>query len=185
RPPLVGSEIAELDDETLAARLRRTSVAAPVTPRDKLRIVELLQKHGETVAVTGDGVNDAPALKAASIGVAMGASGTDVAREAADIVLTGDNFVTIVDAVLQGRVACSAIRNATFFLIATGLASLLSVSANVLAEGPLLFLPIQLLFVNVVTNGLQDIALGFEPAEGDEQIGSASCRDTVAIAGGA
>lgn len=168
RHPLVGSEIAELDDETLAARLRRTSVAARVTPQDKLRIVELLQKHGETVAVTGDGVNDAPALKAASIGVAMGASGTDVAREAADIVLTDDNFVTIVDAVRQGRVTFSAIRNATFFLIATGLASLLSVSANVLAEGPLLFLPIQLLFVNVVTNGLQDIAMGFEPAEGDE-----------------
>lgn len=167
-PPITGRELSELDDESLAARLRTTSVAARVTPQDKLRIVNVMQDRGEAVAVTGDGVNDAPALKAASIGVAMGRSGTDVAREAADIVLTDDNFVTIVDAVRQGRVTFSAIRNATFFLLATGLASLLAVSTNVLAQGPLLFVPVQLLFINVVTNGIQDIALAFEPEEGDE-----------------
>jgi Ca2+-transporting ATPase len=98
----------------------------------------------------------------------MGRSGTAVAREAADIVLTDDDFVTIVRAVEQGRVTFNAIRKATFFLLASGLASLLSVSAALLTDQPLLFLPVQLLFINVVTNGLQDIALAFEPPEGDE-----------------
>ncbi|HET6391357.1 MAG TPA: HAD-IC family P-type ATPase [Blastococcus sp.] len=166
--PVTGAEMEDIDDHVLAARLRKSGVAARVSPQDKLRIVRILQAEDEVVAVTGDGVNDAPALKAASIGVAMGRSGTAVAREAADIVLTDDNFVTIVDAVKQGRVTFNAIRKATFFLLASGLASLLSVSANLLAEQPLLFLPVQLLFVNVVTNGLQDIALAFEPPEGDE-----------------
>jgi Ca2+-transporting ATPase len=166
--PVTGRELEEIDDHVLAARLRKSGVAARVTPQDKLRIVRILQDEGEVVAVTGDGVNDAPALRAASIGVAMGRSGTAVAREAADIVLTDDNFVTIVDAVKQGRVTFNAIRKATFFLLTTGLASLLSVSINLIAEQPLLFLPVQLLFINVVTNGLQDIALGFEPPEGDE-----------------
>lgn len=166
-PPLTGAEMAELDDDAVAARLETTSVAARVTPQDKLRIVEIARARGHVVAVTGDGVNDAPALKAASIGVAMGDAGTDVAREASDIVLTDDNFVTIVDAVRQGRVTFSAIRNATFFLLAGSTASLLAVSTNVLGQAPLLFLPVQLIFINVVTNGLQDIALGFEPGERD------------------
>ncbi|MBL8927551.1 MAG: HAD-IC family P-type ATPase [Pseudonocardia sp.] len=166
--PVTGADMAGMDDHVLAATLRRSGVAARVTPQDKLRIVRLLQDEGEVVAVTGDGVNDAPALRAASIGVAMGRSGTAVAREAADIVLTDDNFVTIVGAVRQGRVTFNAIRKATFFLLATGLASLISVSINLVAEQPLLFLPVQLLFINVVTNGLQDIALAFEPPEGDE-----------------
>lgn len=167
-PPVTGAEVAEADDDALLARLRRTGVAARVTPRDKLRIVRVLQESGEVVAVTGDGVNDAPALRAASIGVAMGRSGTEVAREAADVVLTDDDFVTVVEAIRQGRVTFSAIRNATFFLLASGLASLSAVAVNVLAEGPLLFLPVQLLFINVVTNGLQDIAMAFEPPEGNE-----------------
>ena len=167
-PPVTGREMEDLDDATLAARLRDSGVAARVTPEDKLRIVRLLQDSGEVVAITGDGVNDAPALRAASIGVAMGRSGTAVAREASDIVLTDDNFVTIVEAVRQGRVTFSAIRKATFFLLTTGVASLLSVSINLVTEQPLLFLPVQLLFINVVTNGLQDIALAFEPPEGDE-----------------
>jgi Ca2+-transporting ATPase len=166
--PVTGAEMEDIDDNVLAARLRKSGVAARVSPQDKLRIVRILQEEDEVVAVTGDGVNDAPALRAASIGVAMGRSGTAVAREAADIVLTDDNFVTIVDAVKQGRVTFNAIRKATFFLLASGLASLLSVSANLLAQQPLLFLPVQLLFVNVITNGVQDIALAFEPPEGDE-----------------
>ncbi len=166
--PVTGRQMEDLDDHVLAARLRKSGVAARVSPQDKLRIVRIMQEEDEVVAVTGDGVNDAPALRAASIGVAMGRSGTAVAREAADIVLTDDNFVTIVDAVRQGRVTFNAIRKATFFLLATGLASLLSVSINLIAEQPLLFLPVQLLFINVVTNGLQDIALSFEPPEGDE-----------------
>ncbi|GGH36151.1 cation-translocating P-type ATPase [Microbacterium album] len=165
---LTGAEMATLDDRMLAARLEETGVAARVAPRDKLRIVKALQGRGEVVAVTGDGVNDAPALKSASIGVAMGASGTDAAREAADIVLTDDNFVTIVDAVEQGRVTFAAIRKATFFLLSTAVAGLLCISLNVLLEQPLLFLPVQILWINLVTSGIQDIALALEPAEGDE-----------------
>lgn len=166
--PLTGADMADLDDADLAARLEQTSVAARVAPKDKLRIVQVLQEHDHVVAVTGDGVNDAPALKAASIGVAMGASGTDVAREAADVVLTDDNFVTIVDAVEQGRVTFAAIRKATFFLLSTAVAIVLALSVNVLLDQPLLFLPVQILWINLVASGLQDIALAFEPAEGDE-----------------
>ncbi len=168
KPALTGTEMAELDDRLLAARLEETSVAARVSPVDKLRIVHALQGSGRVVAVTGDGVNDAPALKAAAIGVAMGRSGTDVARESADVVLTDDNFVTIVHAVEEGRVIFAAIRKTTFFLLSTGAAALVAVTLSVFAGTPLLFLPVQMLWMNVVTNGVQDIALAFEPAEGDE-----------------
>lgn len=167
-PPLTGAEIGTLDDNMLAARLEETSVAARMVPQDKLRIVRALQSRGEVVAVTGDGVNDAPALRAAQIGVAMGRSGTDVAREAAGLVLTDDDFVTIVHAVEQGRVTFAAIRNATFFLLSTAVAAVLALSINVLLDQPLLFLPVQILFINVVTSSIQDIALAFEPARGDE-----------------
>ncbi|WP_104176116.1 HAD-IC family P-type ATPase [Arthrobacter sp. Y81] len=168
KPALTGAEMADLDDHMLAARLEQISVAARVSPMDKLRIVDALKGAGKVVAVTGDGVNDAPALKAAAIGVAMGRSGTDVAREAADIVLTDDNFVTIVHAVEEGRVTFAAIRKTTFFLLSTGAAALVAVTLSVFAETPLLFLPVQMLWMNVVTNGVQDIALAFEPGEGDE-----------------
>lgn len=166
--PLTGVEVAGLDDAELLQRLDETGVAARVTPQDKLRIVQVLRANGRTVAVTGDGVNDAPALKAASIGVAMGASGTEVAREASNIVLTDDNFVSIVRAVEQGRITFAAIRKATFFLLSTAVAVLLAVAINTVSGMPLLFLPIQVLWINVVTNGLQDVALAFEPAEGGE-----------------
>jgi len=168
KPALTGAEMADLDDHMLAARLEQTSVAARVSPVDKLRIVDALKGAGKVVAITGDGVNDAPALKAAAIGVAMGRSGTDVAREAADIVLTDDNFVTIVHAVEEGRVTFAAIRKTTYFLLSTGAAALVAVTLSVFAETPLLFLPVQMLWMNVVTNGVQDIALAFEPGEGDE-----------------
>lgn len=168
RPPVTSTEMASLDDAILAARLEETGIAARVTPLDKLRIVHVLEERGEVVAVTGDGVNDAPALKAASIGVAMGRSGTEVARDAADIVLTDDNFATIVSAVEQGRVTFAAIRNATFFLLSTAVAGVLALSMNVLLGQPLLFLPVQILWINVVTDSVQDIALAFEPAQGDE-----------------
>ncbi len=168
KPALTGAEMADLDDQMLAARILQTSVAARVSPVEKLRIVRALQANGKVVAVTGDGVNDAPALKAAAIGVAMGKSGTDVARESSDVVLTDDNFVTIVHAVEEGRVTFSAVRKTTFFLLSTGTAALVAVTLSVFAEVPLLFLPVQMLWMNVVTNGAQDIALTFEPAEGDE-----------------
>ncbi|MFB0833434.1 cation-translocating P-type ATPase [Arthrobacter halodurans] len=168
RPALTGAAMADLDDHMLAATLEQVSVVARVSPVDKLRIVRVLQRGGRIVAVTGDGVNDAPALKAAAIGVAMGRSGTDVAREAADVVLTDDNFVTIVHAVEEGRVTFAAIRKTTYFLLSTGAAALVAVTLSVFAGTPLLFLPVQMLWMNVVTNGVQDIALAFEPAEGDE-----------------
>lgn len=166
--PLTGQEMNELDDLALVKRLKGTGVAARMSPQDKLRIVKVLQGTGEIVAITGDGVNDAPALKAASIGVAMGESGTDVARESADVVLTDDNFVTIVDAVRQGRVTFASIRKATFFLLSNGVAALIAVAVNTFTELPLIFLPVMLLIMNVVTNGVQDIALSFEKGEGDE-----------------
>ncbi|MFS0717311.1 HAD-IC family P-type ATPase [Arthrobacter sp. 1P04PC] len=168
KPALTGVEMAELDDHLLSARLEQASVAARVSPVEKLRIVHALQSAGRVVAVTGDGVNDAPALKAAAIGVAMGRSGTDVAREAADVVLTDDNFVTIVHAVEEGRITFAAIRKTTYFLLSTGAAALVAVTLSVFAGTPLLFLPVQMLWMNVVTNGVQDIALAFEAAEGDE-----------------
>lgn len=165
---LTGSEMLEMSDEVLRARLRETSIAARVSPQDKLRIVEVLQDEGHVVAVTGDGVNDAPALKAASVGIAMGESGTDVAREASDVVLTDDNFVTITQAVRQGRATFKAIRGSAYFLLSTAAAAMIAVGVNVIAEEPLLFLPLQMLWINFVTNGVQDIALGFEPGSGDE-----------------
>ncbi|HEY5840717.1 MAG TPA: HAD-IC family P-type ATPase, partial [Mycobacterium sp.] len=166
--PLTGMELTRLTDAELAARLAETNIAARVTPRDKLTIVESLQSTGAVVAVTGDGVNDAPALRSASVGVAMGRSGTDVARESADIVLTDDNFVTIVESVRQGRVTFAAVRKSTFFLLSTAVTSLVAVSVNVFINATLLFLPIQILWLNLVTSGVQDLALAFEPAEGDE-----------------
>ena len=165
---LTGSEMLEMSDEILRARLRETSIAARVSPQDKLRIVEALQDEGHVVAVTGDGVNDAPALKAASVGIAMGESGTDVAREASDVVLTDDNFITITQAVRQGRATFKAIRGSAYFLLSTAAAAMIAVGVNVIAEEPLLFLPLQMLWINFVTNGVQDIALGFEPGDGDE-----------------
>lgn len=165
---LTGRDMGSLDDAQLRDRLKTTTVCARMSPQDKLRIVKLLKADGETVAVTGDGVNDAPALKSASIGVAMGASGTDVARDSADVVLTDDNFVTVVEAVRLGRVTFSSIRRATFFLLTNGLALMIAVIVNTFTDLPLIFMPVVLLFMNVITNGIQDIALSFEKGEGDE-----------------
>ncbi|MDI2098659.1 cation-translocating P-type ATPase [Ruicaihuangia caeni] len=167
-PPLTGAEIAVLSDDELAARLTKTNVAARVSPQDKLRIVRILEDGPDTVAVTGDGVNDAPALRAAAIGVSMGRSGTDVAREASDLVLTDDNFTTIVHAIEQGRVTFAAIRKATFFLLSNGVAGVVALSINLILDQPLIFLPVQILWINLVTCGIQDIALALEPAEGRE-----------------
>lgn len=164
-PVLTGADLAGMDDEALARRVREVSVYARAAPDDKLRIVRALRAHNEVVAVTGDGVNDAPALKVADIGVAMGKSGTDVAKEASDMVLADDNFVSIYSAVEEGRVTFDNVRKVTFFLVSTGAATILTILTSLALGWPLPFLPAQLLWLNLVTNGLQDVALAFEPGE--------------------
>ncbi|MFO1392429.1 MAG: HAD-IC family P-type ATPase [Steroidobacteraceae bacterium] len=150
------------------AMVARATVFARVTPEQKLAIVEAAQRDGHYVAVTGDGVNDAPALRRANIGVAMGRGGTDVARDASDLVLSDDNFATIVNGVEQGRIAYQNIRNVVYLLIAAGTAEVLTVALAVFAGLPLPLLPVQLLWLNLVTNGIQDVALAFERGHGDE-----------------
>jgi Ca2+-transporting ATPase len=167
RKIITGQELETMSDETLFQLVRKVSVYARTTPQHKLRIVNQLLKHGEIVAVTGDGVNDAPALKAAHIGVAMGKTGTDVAKEASDMVIADDNFASIYRAVELGRVVFDNIRKVTFFLIPTGIAAIISILATVMLGLPLPYLPAQLLWINLVTNGLQDVALAFEPGEKD------------------
>ncbi|HSH14284.1 MAG TPA: HAD-IC family P-type ATPase, partial [Desulfurivibrionaceae bacterium] len=162
---LTGRELEALDDDQLFAKVRLISVYARVAPEHKLRITRQLIRHGEIVAMTGDGVNDAPALKAAHIGIAMGITGTDVAKEASDMVLTDDNFASIFSAVREGRIVFDNLRKVTFFLIPTGVASIISIVATMLLGLPIPYIPAQLLWINLVTNGLQDVALAFEPGE--------------------
>jgi Ca2+-transporting ATPase len=164
---LTGREMADLSDDQLREAVADVSVYARVSPHQKLRIVQALRDRGEIVAVTGDGVNDAPALKTAHIGVAMGRTGTDVAKEAAEMIVTDDNFASIFDAVREGRVVFDNIRKVVFFLIPTGVAEILSIVASILLRLPIPYLPTQILWINLVTNGLQDVALAFEPAEDD------------------
>lgn len=179
---LSGSELADLNADQVRAAIDKIRVFARVTPRQKLELVQAARDRGHFVAVTGDGVNDAPALRAANIGVAMGKSGTDVAREAAELVISDDNFATIVAGVEEGRIAYDNVRKVVAQLTATGAAEVLLVSLALVAgallalgvsqtdelSGVLLpLLPVQLLWLNLVTNGIQGVALAFEPGEGD------------------
>ncbi|MBR1983234.1 MAG: cation-translocating P-type ATPase [Clostridia bacterium] len=169
---ITGAELDEMSDEELDREVRNISVYARVSPENKIRIVKAWQKKGEVVSMTGDGVNDAPALKAADIGCAMGITGTDVAKGAADMTLTDDNFATIVEAVKEGRGIFENIRKVVGFLLSTNLAEVLVVFISTVILGSIAglgnpFVPIQLLWINLVTDSLPAIALGMEAVESD------------------
>ncbi len=167
---VTGKEIGSPDTEQgdgVDERIRDASVFARIEPRQKTTIVQALQDAGHFVAVTGDGVNDAPALRGAHIGVAMGASGTDVARNAADLILTDDNFASIVNGIEEGRIAYDNVRKVVWLLISTGVAELVLFTLSVIFATPLPLTPVQLLWLNLVTNGIQDVALAFEKGEPD------------------
>lgn len=162
---LEGYVLDQMSDEELDVKIKDINIFARVSPQHKHRIVERLKELGHIVAVTGDGVNDAPALRAAHLGVAMGRSGTDVAREASDMVLSDDNFATITAAIEEGRIVFSNIRKVTFFLLSTAVGEIIVILAAVIMSWPLPFVAVQILWINLVTNGLQDVALAFEPGE--------------------
>jgi len=162
---LTGRDLEEITDDQLRDKVATTSVYARVSPTHKLRIARQFIQRGEIVAMTGDGVNDAPALKAAHIGIAMGKTGTDVAKEAADMVLTDDNFASIAGAVYEGRVVFENIRKVTLYLIGGGSAILLTILGTLILGVPLPFNPTQIIWLNFVTSALQDVSLAFEPGE--------------------
>ena len=164
---ITGMELSRMSDEELSSRVRNISVYARVSPEDKIRIVRAWQSQGEIVAMTGDGVNDAPALKAADIGCAMGKTGTDVAKSAADMTLTDDNFTTIVDAVREGRGIYDNIRKVVGFLLGTNVGEIISVFAAMLLWHVTPLVSMQLLLINLATDSLPAIALGMEPVEKD------------------
>ncbi len=164
---ITGQELDKISDSKLEKEIMNYSVFARVTPEHKVRIVKAFQKTGAVVAMTGDGVNDAPALKKSDIGIAMGRKGTDVAKNAADMILNDDNFVTIVDAVKQGRNIFDNIKKAIHFLIATNIGEIVTIFVGLLLGVKSPLLAIQLLWVNLVTDSLPAIALGLEPPEKD------------------
>ena len=164
---ITGQELDKISDSKLEKEIMNYSVFARVTPEHKVRIVKAFQKTGAVVAMTGDGVNDAPALKKSDIGIAMGRKGTDVAKNAADMILNDDNFVTIVDAVKQGRNIFDNIKKAIHFLIATNIGEIVTIFVGLLLGVKSPLLAVQLLWVNLVTDSLPAIALGLEPPEKD------------------
>jgi len=164
-----GSEVDQMDDDELDEVMKTATAFARVTPEHKHRIVGSLQRLGHVVAMTGDGVNDAPALQAAEIGIAMGITGTDVTKETAEMILTDDNFASIVNAVEEGRVIFGNVRKVVKFLLATNIGEDLTLIASLLlfASKGLIISPVQILWVNLVTDGILDITLAMEPKEED------------------
>lgn len=167
---VTGSELADLtgDEEAFLRRVNSSQVFARIEPAQKLAIVNAFEESGYIVAVTGDGVNDGPALRAADIGVAMGRGGTDVARGASDLVLADDNFATIVAGIEEGRVTFANIRKIVLFMLATGAAEILMFLLALSFGLPMPLTPVQLLWLNLVTNGVLDVTLGFGRGDGDE-----------------
>ena len=163
-----GFELKELSNDELIALLESDVLFARTRPADKLRIVTALQERGEVVAMTGDGVNDAPALKRSDIGIAMGQRGTDVAQEAADVILLDDNFATIVGAIDEGRRQFANIKKFVRYLLSSNAGEVVALVVNLLVGGPLIFLATQILWMNLVTDGVTAVALGLEKAEPDQ-----------------
>ncbi len=173
---LTGADLNDMDDAALAQQVKKTDVFARVSPEHKMRIVEALRANGEVVAMTGDGVNDAPAIKRADIGVAMGITGTDVAKETADMVLTDDNYVSIVDAVEQGRIIYANIRKFVFFLLSSNIAEIMIIFLATISGLPTPLTAIQLLWLNLLTDGAPALALAME--KGDPDVMSRPPRPT-------
>ncbi|MBN2019565.1 MAG: HAD-IC family P-type ATPase [Sedimentisphaerales bacterium] len=165
---LTGKDLSQMSDEDLEKKINDAVVFARIEPLHKLRIVQAFKRLGHIVAMTGDGVNDAPALEAADIGVAMGITGTDVAKEASDMVLADDNFASIVTAVEEGRAIFNRLRNVIFFLMTTCFGELLTLFLGVIFVGEAPLVPLQILWINLVTGALVSIPLGVEPHAGDE-----------------
>ena len=162
---VTGLELAKMDEKELLKRVEGISVFARVDPEHKLMIVEALKKNGHVVAMTGDGVNDAPALKKAEIGVSMGITGTEVSKETSSMILTDDNFSTIVNAIEQGRIIYENIRKFILFLISSNAGEVLTMFLAILIGWPLPLIAVQILWVNLVTDGMPAIALGMDPPE--------------------
>jgi len=164
---ITGPELESMDDQDLLQQMQQATLFARTTPEHKLRVARLLKESGQVVGMTGDGVNDAPALKEADIGIAMGVRGTDVAREASDLVLMDDNFASIVNAVEEGRREYDNIRKFVRYLLSSNIGETIAIFITILLGLPLILLPVQILWINVVTDAVTAIALGLEPAEED------------------
>lgn len=160
-----GTELDELSQEEFEERVEKIAVYARVNPEHKIRIVKALKKHGHQVAMTGDGVNDAPAIKAADIGIAMGITGTDASKEASDMILLDDQFLTIINAIEEGRGIFDNVRKFVNYLLSANIAEVITVLGGIVFMGKLVLTAAQLLFINIVTDGLPAVALGSDPAE--------------------
>jgi len=164
---LTGADLEAMTDDELASRLKTTKVLSRVTAEHKLRVIGILSRERAVIAMTGDGVNDAPALRKASIGIAMGIKGTDAAKESSDMVLVDDNFASIVAGVEEGRREYDNIARFTRYLLSSNVGEIVAIVGGLLLGLPLILIPVQILWINLVTDGLTALALGLEPAERD------------------
>lgn len=173
-----GEELEKMDDKELLSISKEVNIYARVSPEHKLRIINALKKAGNVVAMTGDGINDAPALKQADIGIAVG-SGTDVAKEASDMVLVNDNFATIVSAIEEGRTIYDNIRKFSAFLLSCNLAEVLIVFIAIMIGVPLPFIAIQILWINLVTDSFPALAMGVDSAGKNIMMKSQGIRKSI------